>query len=315
MIDVACAADEAYLPHAAAMVHSLLTANPPAGVRMHLLHPPELEARSRRDLQSMVSGLGSSLVFHEVAAVTVAGLPEMGRISRVMWHRLALPVALPDASRVLYLDCDVLVRRPLAPLWELDLGGCAVGAVTNVFPPYLVHRPDALGIPRRAYFNSGVLLLDLDAWRTRGESERIAAIVRAEPERIVFPDQDALNLALWRDRLSLHPRWNCQNAILYFRTAEELLGGAVAADARADPAILHFEGGAWAKPWHYLNDHPFRQLYFDHRAQTPWPEVRIEGRTPANVLRRRLPPRTRAMLRAQRARVSGALRRARAASQ
>lgn len=309
MIDVACAADAGYLPHAAAMVHSLLTADPPAEVRVHLLHPPALPLRDRRELTAMVSGLGASLALHEVADAVVAGLPEMGRISRVMWHRLALPAVLPDVARVLYLDCDVLVRRSLAPLWELDLGGCAVGAVTNVFPPYLVHRPDALEMPRDAYFNSGVLLLDLDAWRARGESERIAAIVRTERERIVFPDQDALNLALWRDRLPLHPRWNCQNAILSFHTAEALLGAAMAADARADPAILHFEGGAWAKPWHYLSDHPYRQMYFDHRAQTPWPEVRVEGRTAANRLRRHLPPDARNALRAGRGRWRNTVRR------
>lgn len=289
MIDLACAADEMYAPHAAAMIHSAISTNPAVEIRAHFLHPARFPTDSMERLREMVHHLGASIVFHEVAHGAADGLPAMGRISEVMWYRLALPDLLPATERVLYLDCDTLVLGPLAPLWELDLQGCSVAAVTNVFPPYLLHRPDDLGIPRRDYFNSGVLLMDLVAWRTHQWRERIEGLARSQPECLVFPDQDALNIGLQGSRLALHPRWNCQNSILYFGAAEDLLGVVPAAEARAHPAILHFEGPAFAKPWHYLSTHPFRHMYINHRAQTPWPQVRSEGRTFKNRVRRWLP--------------------------
>lgn len=293
LIEVACAADDAYAPHAAAMLHSVMRANPPGKVRAHVLHPAEFSSGAIDRIRKMIECLGGSVAFHDAAESAARGLPAMGDISNVMWYRLALPELLPGTDRLLYLDCDTLVLGALAPLWEIELGGAAIGAVTNVFPPYLVHRPDDLGIRRHEYFNSGVLLMDLAVWRAQKLGERILQSARAEPGRLVFPDQDALNAELHASWYPLHPRWNCQNGIFYFGTAEDLLGAVPAADARARPMIIHFEGRDLAKPWHYLSTHPYRQAYFDHRAQTPWPVVELEGRTFANLLRRRLPARAR----------------------
>jgi lipopolysaccharide biosynthesis glycosyltransferase len=289
VIDVACAADEAYTPHAATVIHSVIVGNPSGRVRVHFLHPPRFPNEAIEQLRDMALGLDASIVFHEVAEGAMSSLPSMGRISEIMWYRLALPELLPTTQRVLYLDCDVIVLASLEPLWELDLGGRAIGAVTNVFPPDLLHRPVDLGLAPGDYFNSGVLLMDLDTWRAEDWAARVLARARSDAQRIVFPDQDALNLEMHRSRLPLHPRWNCQNSILYFRTGEKLLGAVPTAEARAHPAIVHFEGPDWAKPWHYLSRHPFRDKYLDHRAHTPWPELKLEGRTLKNRVRRVLP--------------------------
>jgi lipopolysaccharide biosynthesis glycosyltransferase len=298
---VACAADEAYAPHAAAMLSSVFASNPRGDIRAHVLHPAGLSRKAIDGISRMIDGYGGSVEFYDAAEPGTHDLPAMDDISNVMWYRLALPELLPNIRRVLYLDCDTLVLSSLSPLWDLDLGGEPVGAVTNVFPPYLVHRPDDLGVPRAEYFNSGVLLMDLDAWRSRALGEQILQLARSEPARLIFPDQDALNVELHTSWYRLHPRWNCQNGIFYFRTAEALIGAAQVAEARAHPAILHFEGRERAKPWHYLSTHPYRQRYLDHRERTPWPVVELEGRTFQNMLRRHLPVRVRAAISRSRA--------------
>jgi hypothetical protein len=53
-----------------------------------------------------------------------------------------------------------------------------------------------------------------------------------------------------------------------------------------NPAIRHFEGPGPYKPWHYLCDRRWRDLYRHHRGATPWPRVRLQGRSPRNVWRR-----------------------------
>ncbi|MFP5306033.1 MAG: glycosyltransferase family 8 protein [Gammaproteobacteria bacterium] len=290
MIHVACAADEAYIPHAAAMMHSLLQLHAGSETVLHLLHPPALPDRLLAALEAFVRGMGGEIRCHPVAAERVAGLPTMGRISQVMWYRLFLPELLADASRVLYLDCDTLVVDSVQELWRTDLAGAWVAAVSNVFEPGRETRARAVGLSDvRQYFNSGVLLIDLDAWRREDCAGRILALARDPAARLVWPDQDALNTVLAGRWHALHPRWNCQNSLFFFRHAAEVFGAAQVAEATRCPGILHFEGGALAKPWHYLCKHPLRERYRTHRAATPWPLLQTEGRTFGNRLLRPLP--------------------------
>jgi lipopolysaccharide biosynthesis glycosyltransferase len=292
VIDVALAADTAYIPHAATTLHSLLTSNDPTTVRAHLLHPPDLSRKVITVMERMVTGSGGAIRFHQIGRADVQGLPSMGRISQVMWYRLLLPELLP-IERVLYLDCDTLVVDDVSSLWTLDMGSQPIAAVTNVFPHDLIHRPGELGIPIDRYFNSGVLLMDLDVWRRTDCAAAVVHLARHHPDRLVFPDQDALNIVLSEKRVPLHPRWNAQNSIFYFSWAEERFSAATIAEARSNPAIVHFEGPAQAKPWHRRSTHPYQPTYLEHRAHTPWPRVRLEGSGVRDRLRRRLTVRPR----------------------
>lgn len=300
MIEIACAADRAYLPHAASMIRSVLEHTKRTEVRLHLLHGPALDAGEIERLLEMVHALGSSLQTYVIADDAVEGLPSAGRISQVMWYRILLPDLLPSASRVVYLDCDTIAADDLAALAHIDLQGRAVGAVHNVMAPGSEHVTN-LGLPAgQHYFNSGVLVMDLAAWRERQIAQQVIEYGRSRCRELAFPDQDALNVIVGGDRLALDPRWNCQNTLFYWPRAAELFGDETVRRACARPGIVHFEGPELAKPWHYLSKHPYRNEYLRHRANTPWPTDVIEGRTVANRLLRPLPPR--AIERALRAR-------------
>jgi lipopolysaccharide biosynthesis glycosyltransferase len=281
---VACAADPAYLPHSAAMLHSVLEQAP--GAAVEFLHGPSLGARPRARLSEMVGRLGGSIRFHCVPDERIEGLPTFEQISSTMWYRIFLPELVPDAERVLYLDVDTIAVAPLAPLWEIDLGDSYLGAVTNVFPPWFSGRPEEVGVPAASYFNSGVLLMNLAAMRRDGCSRALRSFALENRDRLMWPDQDALNLVLGGRRLPLHPRWNCMNAVLEADWSVPVYGARAVEEARRDPAIRHFEGPSVNKPWHYLCERGGRELYFRHRRATPWPRCRLEGRTPRTVWRR-----------------------------
>jgi lipopolysaccharide biosynthesis glycosyltransferase len=292
MIHIAFAADERYVPHAAAMIHSAASQRGASPLTFHFLHPQDLSPSTRESLCALGKRLGTEVLCHGFTSTDVEGLPAMGRITPVMWLRIFLPRLLPGISRVLYLDCDTLVMDSLESLWHTDLKGAWLGAVSNVFEAGREGHARRLGLAApRDYFNSGVLLLDLDAWRREGCAERILALARDPDAGLVWPDQDALNTVFAGHWHSLHPRWNCQNSLFYFKWARDVFGDRVVAEATSRPGILHFEGGALSKPWHYLCKHPWRGEYFRHRAETPWPFVTIEGRTAKNRLLRLLPAR------------------------
>lgn len=270
------------------MLHSVLIRHPDSGI--HFLHGAETATSDYKPLAQMVKRMGGQWQAHYIPAERMAGLPRMRHIPAVMWYRVLLPALLPDVSRVLYLDCDTLIVDELTDLWRTDLHRQYVAAVSNVLESDARDWPQQLGLAAD-YFNSGVLLLNLDAMRRDGLTEKLVSFGRQPPRRLRWPDQDALNVLLGPRRVALHPRWNCQNSLFYYRRASKVFGAKYVAEAVADPAILHFEGAYLAKPWHYLSKHPYRERYFEHRRATPWPRVQILGQNWYNRCLRLLPTR------------------------
>lgn len=282
---VACVAEGGYVRHAAAMLHSLLTHSPRGSVHVHYVHGDDLRRRDRAALERWLGGQGAAATFHRIPDERCAGLPTEGFTGRATWYRIFLPELLPDAERALFLDADAIVCDDLAELWATDLEGAYVAAVTNVLPPEYSDRPAALGLPSAgAYFNAGVLLLNLELMRRDGCTAAMHRFGVDHAAELVLRDQDALNAVLAHRRRPLHPRWNAMN---FFRLPEAaaVFAPEALAEARRRPAIRHFEGPDDNKPWHRACRWEDRELYFAHRAQTPWPRVRREGPRAARLRR------------------------------
>jgi lipopolysaccharide biosynthesis glycosyltransferase len=259
-----CGSSVEYVPHASAMLHSMLEQSGGLEVEAHYLHGPEMPAEHMRALSDMVARNGGTLVTHEMSNDRIAGLPEMEFIPATMWYRIYLPELLPDVDKILYLDADTIAVDSLGELWATDLTGNYVAGVTNLFEPWNQGYPEALGLPdQKAYFNSGVLLMNLDLMRRDDTTSALRDYALSAPRNLIaWGDQDALNVVCHEKRVRLHPRWNFMN-----------------------PAIRHFEGPSVNKPWHYLCGREMRELYVGHRRRTPWPKVKREGVTPRNVAR------------------------------
>jgi lipopolysaccharide biosynthesis glycosyltransferase len=267
MLDVACAVQGAYVPHSAAMLHSVLA----EGVRAHYLHGPGLRRASRRRLQRVADRRGGEIVFWEIADERVAGLRVHGYFTSAMWYRILLPELLVDVERVLYLDADTLALDAIGPLWDVDLDGALVAAVTNVFEPWRGREhTDALGLEQDAYFNSGVLLLHLEEMRRSGTVAELRRVAAARADDLLWPDQDVLNLVLGPRRVPLAPRWNAMNSVLLFDNAVDVFGEEAVREAREHPAIRHFEGPGANKPWDSGANVPHVEDYRAHRRATPW---------------------------------------------
>jgi lipopolysaccharide biosynthesis glycosyltransferase len=176
--------------------------------------------------------------------------------------RVDLPDIIPEADRILYLDCDLFVRRPLDALFDFDLDGHIIAACSD----YLMMELTGVEGPRskfarhvatlvsdpRAYFNAGVLLIDCAKWRAGGYSARLKSLLLSSPQ-FLFADQDALNSVFQTGYRRLDPRWNA--FAFHPKPIRDKEVAQLAARCEADPWITHFVGAA--KPW------------IRHQAQTP----------------------------------------------
>jgi lipopolysaccharide biosynthesis glycosyltransferase len=292
---VALALDSNYIAPAAVVIRSCLLQHDRGEVRFEVIHDGSLSNDHIRLLNEMVAEGGSEIQVRRIDERLLRGLPLIGRFGPIVWSRLFLPELLGDTPRALYLDCDVLVLERLDALWQIDLGTSLVAAVANVVEPGARDHVARIGVGYPGgFFNSGVLLFDLDHMRRAGSTDRLVQFAVDYGEKLVWPDQDTLNVVFDGRWHSLHPRWNAQNSLWSWRAwAIEVFGEQQVEEAVRDPAIRHFEGPSVAKPWHYLCPMPHRESYRRTLAQTPWAGEPLQDCTVPTRVIARLPHRWR----------------------
>ena len=268
---IVCGVDSAYARHCAVVLRSLRECHPHHRLHVTLLHAG-LDRDEALKLYSDGAPRVDALSLVQVSADLLQAFPVDGHITPAAYLRLVLGEVMPlSVQRVLYLDCDILVRQPLDALWALDLDGHVLGAVAAPNDPENCRR---LQLDNgRGYFNSGVLLIDLDRYRRFGVYRKAIHFVQCHPERIRWHDQDVLNHLLRDHWLSIADCWNVTTP--WWLISGDTLRPDV--DLRDPdhhlpfvPALIHFTGGGWYKPWNYLCLHPHRQAYRHLASQTPW---------------------------------------------
>lgn len=199
-----------------------------------------------------------------------------GRITPASLIRLLLPELLAQRyDRLLYLDADTEIGGDVAPLFDLDLNGCALAAAPAArsaqrLAPAAARRREAhfraLGMtePFR-YFNDGVMLMDVARWNAERIGGRALAFIERNPALCMLPDEDALNAVLDGRIVDLSPIWNFRADLMHSPRAGEL----------AVPVIRHYDGAH--KPWQRFGTHrrlfAFRDAHRRYRrfvAGTPW---------------------------------------------
>jgi lipopolysaccharide biosynthesis glycosyltransferase len=225
-----------------------------------------------------VTGRDVQLSFSEFDPAPVAHLTRSKIVTRTAYAPLFLGELLPsDVTRCVYVDCDLAFERDIVELWDTDLDGSCIGAVRNGSAEEDQWYQRRLGLATATYFNSGVLLVDVDKWRRIGAGPRALAEAARVGDRLILHDQDALNCALHGDWMPLPHHWNTWVIL------PELKPG--------DRAVYHFMGAP--KPWHADYDRPYADRFYHYLDRTayrgwrPWNPYGIGSRLAR--LRRRVP--------------------------
>lgn len=181
-------------------------------------------------------------------------------ITSETYYRFLILDILKDCKKALYLDCDTIIRRDVARLFDTDLGDNLIGAVAD---------PDFLGQCNGAnadtaqycrdvlklkdpfcYFQAGVLLFHIAELKKAVTVEQLLHMAASGIYK--YSDQDILNIVCEGRVTYLDMRWNMltdnrkyrwQHVICY---APHALLDAYE-QARKNPAVIHFAGDE--KPW------------------------------------------------------------------
>ncbi|MDW3023794.1 glycosyltransferase [Ligilactobacillus salivarius] len=233
-ISIALCTDENLVKHIGTLLYSV-DENTSSFVDAYIIYD-NLSEKSLKKLTSL-SDILSTVTVHMVRVLD----KQQEKLSKISLKNNGLPVTscyrfiladlLPSLDRIIYLDVDTLVLRDLTELWRTDLEGKFIGVVKDVLnvAPKIVSE-------RKSYFNSGMLLMDLNLFRKYNICSDLIDFAIDVAEYCEYGDQDILNYYFIDGYKLLDIKWNCGRELLEGREKEV--------------GIVHFYG--LEKPWNNI---------------------------------------------------------------
>jgi lipopolysaccharide biosynthesis glycosyltransferase len=266
-VSVLFCCNPAFYQHLAVALVSMLKNNAGIPFDVHLIVAGPERALEAKVRQSFRSYGNLRLTIHNFPRERYAHFFVDNHIAPETYLRIFAADVLPsDMSKVLYLDCDLVVLGDLWPLWSMDIDSAILAGVPDPFGDF---RRAALGISGgEPYVNAGVLLMNLARWRAEGVTQRLVHFIESKRSELIFHDQDALNAVLRGRILALEPRWNIQAQMFRPRRHRFADPGGAIRQACRNPAILHYTSAE--KPWNFRAIAACKHYYFRYLAKTAW---------------------------------------------
>lgn len=265
------AGNHRFVPYIGVAIHSILKhSSGEQPIRFSVLENGISES-DRQKLRMLCDLPGVELDFKQVDASRFEGAPLSRFRSHEPYFRLLIPELFPESPRALYLDGDILVCDDVSALYSSNLNGQPMGACDDVSATKHMER---LGL--KQYFNSGVLLMDLELWRKENLFQQSMDSLRDSHDQLLFEDQDLLNLVL-RERIStLDIRWNMFSIFYSKKLAPSFFSGTDLKSALERPGIIHFSGKF--KPYCVHNAFRINWQYHRYAIRTPfWRDLISKG--------------------------------------
>ncbi len=251
--------------------------NTSADVTVHILHDNTLTQDNRDKFIYLAGQYNQRVKFYNVEDLCANELAEFKRLIpdlRNSWVTvggffkfLILKVVPTETEKIIYLDSDIVVNLDIKELWQIRLGEYPLAAVPEALNGVDPYRTFPIVIEGRVkpedYFNSGVMLLNLNIFR-REELTLLKGMkfVAANPQYHFF-DQDVLNYCFSTAALKLPIKFNL-----------------LVRDLRARPGVR-----VERKIYHYAaasirleRDDIFNRLWLSYFMKTPWFDEEAIGR-------------------------------------
>lgn len=264
---VAFASDDAYLPYlyvaAQSAVFHASRANRYVVLVLYL-------GEEIRHAMSYLAPLEADKVQLRIVDMRAHGMRDFyvsRHISLAAYCRLYLPSLFPEYNRVLYLDCDILVRKDLADIFFHPMPNAYIAACLDMsydISPGFSLETECYSFSQ--YVNSGVVLFDLAAMRRDNIQERL---LECAAEEHMMHDQSVLNIVCAGHVAVLPEKWNfclhnCPFNPLITKEARERSASILSS---GEIGIIHYCSPR--KPWAGNSLSPLAHLWWQEAERAP----------------------------------------------
>lgn len=188
------------------------------------------------------------------------------RWSKETYYRLLLVDLLPNTvEKVLYLDCDIIVDKPLDDLFNIDFETYSILALeeTNFLSPR-----KRLGLESQGkYFQAGVLLFNIDKCKGILNYENSLNIINNLGSKLEVVDQDVINVMFDGKIKSIDRKFNnCEitnfngnNSNRFFNHTDQSLID--------ETIVFHYATG---KPWNKIYSGSCENIWYKYLRLSPY---------------------------------------------
>lgn len=274
LIPIFCATDDNYMPYLEVALRSLkANASSQYSYIVHVLN-----SGLRSDLKEIVSRLNDdnfTIDFYNVSKFVEpykACFKNLYHFTVEMYYRIFIEKMFPQYKKAIYLDCDITVLGDISKLYNINLGNNLVGAIPCRIiadhPVFSRYSTEVCGVEHGKYFNSGVLLMNLDKFRQEKLVEKFIYLINTYNFDVIDPDQAYLNV-LTKGKVKILPNgWNKQS--IDIPTEGEL-------------NLVHY--ALYKKPWQY-DDVINAEYFWQYAKESPFYDIILESKANFNDVKR-----------------------------
>ena len=250
--------------------------NTKSEVTVHLIHDNTLTEDNRDKLNLIANKYNQQIKFYNVEkshAEVVAeykkilSIDKIKRFSIGAAFRFFLHEVIPkDIDKIIHLDADTIVHMDIEELYNIELGEKPLGGI----PSWQNHVHSELNVicldgyvDGRKYFNTGVMLMNLDYFH-KMDSEWWQSAIRFINDHPVYTrfnlNQTIFNYAFANQSLSLDGKFNKFIDMLRLRKINTV-----------EPCLYHYRGHSIK--WDFRD--VYNRLYMGYFVKTPWFNVNM----------------------------------------
>lgn len=259
--------NEKYAPYACVSMTSLFVNNTQEDeIIVYILVEDDVTEETRQKLQRNAALYGRRIVYLETTELVVK-MKELNiskyRGSYSANFKMFITEFLDDSvKRILYVDSDTIIEDSLHFFYHSDLKGKAIAMSIDTLG--MRHKLQ-IGLQNEDdYYNTGVILYDLDIWKKHNCEKKIMDFISNSGRDYPAPDQDIINLTMRNDIVRADMRYNLQphhmvysfDALKHFFYSDYYYSKKEGESAMASPVILHTYRFLGQFPWHLDSLHP-----------------------------------------------------------
>ena len=232
----------------------------------------DIDIEYQKNITFLADGTRHNIAFHYINPAIFKDAPHNKKSwTELVYYKILIPEILKEYDKVIYSDVDVLFKKDLSEIYNIDLNGFEwAGARAEKNTPYTIAHKYFEENSKEYIYWSGFMLLNCEEMRKNNFIKNCIKTIDIFKERLKFFDLDAINLASKNIKpipfsyVALQSIVETNNLsdsgdYKYLKNVysdEELL------DAKQNPVIKHYAGKP-GKPWRMKHPYEDYQEYIN----------------------------------------------------
>lgn len=266
-LNIVYSTDENYAKFCLASLASLIESNKnKKNIKIYIIEN-ELSQKTKQKMEELVQNNGKIIFINyknDYQNLASEEYPFAG------YARLFIQDKIKE-DKVIYLDCDLIVKNDLEELYNIEMGENWIGGVQDPCGSESIKIPIGMDINDR-YINAGVLLINLKKWREIDFKKLVIEFIKKHNGNVAHRDQGIINGICKGHILYLNPKYNLMPEMIMMKSEElkkiykmkEFYTDEDLKKAKENPTIVHFIRKVYNRPWFIENPHPYQKDFLQY---------------------------------------------------